>query len=190
MGSDKKPVYLRINELQNKELSTDDQILAKELKKAEKWMKSIRDESNRNLGYIHTIEEIAGKLQICERTIRDMIKEDLSKDILKRQFDLWKEGNKYLFQKGSLYKFISKNTYKYTNGKKSPCKYDRLPEYLTINDCAKMKGLENGRQFRRNYIDNNPARLEGVEILKIGSTVRIEKASFELWIKSEGEKAT
>ena len=193
MDWDNTPVYLKTKELQNKELSTDDQILAKEFKKAEKWMKRIRDESNRNLGYIHTVGEIAERLQFSKRTIWNMINEDLRKgkvNILWCEFDLLKEGNEYLFQKGSLYKFISKNTYKYTNGKKSPCKYDRLPEYLTINDCAKMKGLENGRQFRRNYIDNNPARLEGVEILKIGSTVRIEKASFELWIKSEGEKAT
>ena len=185
------PVFVMMKGVKDEELTDWDRFINNRLLKAEKLRKRIRDTDNRNLGYIYTVKEVAEKLQFSTDTIYNMIDEDQSKDILKREFDLWEEGNHYLFEKNSLYKFISKNSYKYVNGKKLPCKYSRLPEYYTINDCAKMKGLENGRQFRRNYIDNNPARLEGVEILKIGrSTVRIEKASFELWIKSEGEKAT
>lgn len=130
-----------------------------------------------------TVTKVAKQLQFDSRTIKNKFHNDVieirGRDYLKRKI---------------LYPFISKNTHKYINGKKSPCKYDRLPEYLTINDCAKMKGLENGRQFRRSYVDKYIKKdhkvLDGVEVLEIGSTVRIEKASFELWIKSEGEKAT
>ena len=195
MGASSRPIWLIEKELQDKK-SRGEKVdhnlvmLVKYgkniVKNEEKSQKKIRDKTNRNLGYIHTVKEIAEKLQFCTQTILNMIDKDQSEDVLKREFDLIKQGNEYLFQKGSLYKFISKNTYKYTNGKKSPCKYDRLPEYLKIDDCAEILKLENGRQFRRNYIDNNPARLEGVEILKIGSTVRIEQESFLRYVETLG----
>ena len=119
-------------------------------------------------GLIYTLSDITKSFQIDEKTFK------------KWGWTLyfWKQGRSYLFEKKSLYKALSAKSYKYTKGIKTPCNYDRLPEYLKIEQCAEMLGLDNGRQFKRNYIDNNPEKLEGVEILKNGSTVRIEKESF------------
>lgn len=187
MGSNIRPIWLIEKELQDKKSRGEkvdhaDEMLVKYgkniVKNEEKSQKNIRDKTNRNLGYIYTVKEVAEKLQFCTQTILNMIDKDQSEDILKREFDLIEQGTQYLFQKGSLYKFISKNTYKYTNGKKSPCKYDRLPEYYKIEQCAEILKLENRRRFKY-MLDHTPEKLDGVEILKIGNQKRIEKQSFQ-----------
>ena len=147
----------------------------------------LQEKENQRLGYIYDIKTLVKNLKIKEKSIRNLIHKDQEKDFYSRNFAIWKSGTRILFEKEKLHKFISKNSYKYENGIKiSPLKYSRLPEYLTINDCAEKLGLKDGRQFRRNYIDNNPARLEGVEILKIGSTVRIEQESFLRYVETLG----
>ncbi|WP_406043702.1 hypothetical protein [Succinimonas sp.] len=124
-------------------------------------------------GFIYTFSDIAKNLQIDKRTFKNW-----KWDLVKK-----KQGREYLFEKESLYKAISDNSYTYIKDIKSPCKYDKLTEYLTIEQCAEMLGLKDARQFRRNYIDYDPGKLPGVGILKIGSTVRIEKESFEFFLK-------
>ena len=119
MGASSRPIWLIEKELQDKK-SRGEKVdhnlvmLVKYgkniVKNEEKSQKKIRDKTNRNLGYIHTVKEIAEKLQFCTQTILNMIDKDQSEDVLKREFDLIKQGNEYLFQKGSLYKFISKNS--------------------------------------------------------------------------------
>ena len=133
-----------------------------------------------DLRFIYTLSNITQNIQINKKTFKNW-KLDLRKI---------KHGREYQFDKKSVYKVISENSYKMDKGIKChSLEYNRLPEYLKIEQCAKMLGLANGRQFRRNYIDNNPDKLEGVEILIIGSTVRIEKKSFELFVK-ERDKQT
>ena len=128
---------------------------------------------------IYDVKTLVNKLKINEKTIRGLFNKKRNE-----YFYITKSGTRLLLHKESVHSFVSKNSYKYVNGIKSPCNYDRLPEYLKIEECAKILKLENGRQFRRNYIDNNPARLESVEILKIGSTVRIEKESFLRYVEN------
>ena len=187
MGASSRPIWLIEKELQDKK-SRGEKVdhnlvmLVKYgkniVKNEEKSQKKIRDKTNRNLGYIHTVKEIAEKLQFCTQTILNMIDKDQSEDVLKREFDLIKQGNEYLFQKGSLYKFISKNSNRYVNGIELPCNYDRLPEYYKIEQCAEILKLENRRRFKY-MLDNTPEKLDGVEILKIGNQKRIEKQSFQ-----------
>lgn len=71
-------------------------------------------------GFIYRFSDIAKNLQIHKRTFKNW-----KWNLVKK-----KQGREYLFEKESLYKAISDNSYKYINGIKSPCKYDRLPEYL------------------------------------------------------------
>lgn len=178
-----------LNEAYNK--GNAEQFIKTKSESAKKEKYRLREKDNQRLGYIYNIKTLVKNLKINEKTIRDLIHKDQEKDFYSRNFAIWKSGTRILFEKEKLHKFISKNSYKYEKGIKiSPCNYDRLPEYLKIDDCAEILKLENGRQFRRNYIDNNPARLEGVEILKIGSTVRIEKESFLRYVETlKGEKA-
>lgn len=153
------------------------QAMKRAFERAKKQFQRMIDKGNHESGCIYDFSDIAKNFQI--KDIKTFKKWGLN-------LYIWKKGNKYLFEEKTLYKAISDNSYKYINGIKSPCNYDRLPEYLTINECAEKLGLKDGRQFRRNYIDNNPARLEGVEILKIGSTVRIEKVSFLRYVETLG----
>ncbi len=156
------------------------------------------NERQEDFNRIYDTKTLANKLKLNEKVIRSFInKEWLDHDYLPplqiyslEGIPVIKQGTRFLFHKESVYRFLSKNSIKYVNDIQIPCNYDRLPEYLKVDECAEKLKLENGRQFKRNYVDKYIKKdhkvLDGVEVLKIGSTVRIEQESFLRYVETLG----
>ena len=181
---DKKKEKILSELEREKNKGNEKQFFETKLESAKKEKYRIEEKQNQKFGYIYDMKTLTKNLNFGEDTIRKLSD--------KEHFYRWKSGTRVLYKKEGLHSFISKNSYKYVNDIKIPCDYNRLPEYLDKNECAKILGI-NPRKFRSNvyeYLEKNHRLLEGVEILKIGSTVRIEKESFLRYVETlGGEKA-